>query len=430
MRSDRGRMFASFAVRNYRVFFAGALISNIGTWVQRVGQDWLVLTELTDGSSAALGMVTALQFLAIPILAPYAGALADRLPKRRLLLVTQGLLGITALALWAVVALGVVQLWHVFVFAFLQGVITAFDNPARQSFVSELVAPELLPNAVGLNSTSFNGARLVGPGAAGLLIAAFGVGPTLLINALSFGAMLAAVVALRPGELRPSRRVKARGATVDGLRYLRDRPDLVVLMVIVFALGTFGMNFQIYNATMATEVFGKGAQEYGLLGTVMAIGTLGAALVATRRTQPGLRTVLLALGAFAVSTALLSAAPTFTLYAVLLVTCGFFALTVMTTANAAVQLGTAPEYRGRVMAVYVAIFTGGTPLGAPLIGWLGELWGPRAMLLTGAGATGMAALAVLAYLVTHDGVRLAIERGWPLRLRVWTAQREPQPVGR
>ena len=430
MRSERGRMFASFAVRNYRVFFAGALISNIGTWVQRVGQDWLVLTELTDGSSAALGLVTALQFLAIPILAPYAGALADRLPKRRLLLVTQGLLGITALALWAVVALGVVQLWHVFVFAFLQGVITAFDNPARQSFVSELVGPELLPNAVGLNSTSFNGARLVGPGAAGLLIAAFGVGPTLLINALSFAAMAAAVVALRPSELRPSRRVKARGATVDGLRYLRDRPDLVLLMVIVFALGTFGMNFQIYNATMATEVFGKGAQEYGLLGTVMAIGTLGAALVATRRTQPGLRTVLLALGAFAVSTALLSVAPTFALYAVLLVPCGFFALTVMTTANAAVQLGTAPEYRGRVMAVYVAIFTGGTPLGAPLIGWLGELWGPRAMVLTGAVATGMAALAVLAYLVTHDGVRLAIERGWPLRLRVWTAQREPQAVGR
>ena len=430
MRSERGRMFASFTVRNYRLFFAGALVSNIGTWVQRVGQDWLVLTELTDGSSAALGIVTALQFLAIPILAPYAGALVDRMPKRRMLAVTQALLGLTALALWLVVALGVVELWHVYLFAFLQGVVTAFDNPARQSFVSEIVPPELLPNAVGLNSTSFNGARLIGPGAAGLLIAAFGVGPTLLINAVSFGAMLAAVVALRPGELRPSMRVKARGATREGLRYLRGRPDLIVLMVIVFALGTFGMNFQIYNATMATEVFGKGAQEYGLLGTIMAIGTLGAALAATRRTQPGLRTVLAALGAFAVSTALLSAAPSFVVYAVLLVPTGFFALTVMTTANAAVQLGTAPEFRGRVMAVYMAIFIGGTPLGAPLIGWLGELWGPRSMVLIGALTTGAAALGVLAYLLLHDGVRLAVERGWPLRLRVWVAQREPQPASR
>ena len=430
MRSERGRMFASFTVRNYRLFFAGALVSNIGTWVQRVGQDWLVLTELTDGSSAALGIVTALQFLAIPILAPYAGALVDRMPKRRMLAVTQALLGLTALALWLVVALGVVELWHVYLFAFLQGVVTAFDNPARQSFVSEIVPPELLPNAVGLNSTSFNGARLIGPGGDDLLFDASGVGHPRRPDAGSFGALPAAGVALRTGALWRSRRVKARGATREGLRYLRGRPELIVLMVIVFALGTFGMNFQIYNATMATEVFGKGAQEYGLLGTIMAIGTLGAALAATRRAQPGLRTVLAALGAFAVSTALLSAAPSFVVYAILLVPTGFFALTVMTTANAAVQLGTAPEFRGRVMAVYMAIFIGGTPLGAPLIGWLGELWGPRSMVLIGALTTGAAALGVLAYLMLHDGVRLAVERGWPLRLRVWVAQREAQPVGR
>jgi len=428
MRSERGKMFASLAVRNYRLFFAGALISNLGTWVQRVGQDWLVLTELTEGSSAALGIVTALQFLAIPILAPYAGAVVDRMPKRRVLFATQVLLGVTAFALWGVVAAGVVELWHVYLFAFLQGVITAFDNPARQSFVSEIVPPQLLPNAVGLNSTSFNGARLIGPGSAGLLIAAFGVGPTLLINAVSFVFMLAAVVALRPAELHPSRRVKARGATRDGLRYLAGRPDLIILMVIVFALGTFGMNFQIYNALMATEVFGKGAEEYGLLGTVMAVGTLGAALAATRRTRPSLRTVLTALAAFAASTALLAVTPSYPVYALLLVPAGFFALTVMTTANAAVQLGTAPQFRGRVMAVYVAIFTGGTPIGAPLIGWLGEVWGPRAMVLTGALATGLAAGAVLAYLMLHDGVRLAVERGWPVRLRVFVAHREAAGV--
>lgn len=424
MRSDPGRMFASFAVRNYRLLFAGALISNLGTWVQRVGQDWLVLTELTEGSSAALGVVTGLQFLAIPILAPYAGAVVDWMPKRRVLFATQLLLGTTAFALWGVVVAGVVELWHVYVFAFLQGVITAFDNPARQSFVSEIVPAEFLPNAVGLNSMSFNGARLIGPGAAGLLIAAFGVGLTLLFNAVSFVFMLAAVVALRPAELRPSRRVKARGATRDGLRYLAGRPDLVILMVVVFSLGTFGMNFQIYNALMATEVFGKGAEEYGLLGTIMAVGTLGAALAATRRTTPSLRTVLAALGAFAASTALLAAAPSYPVYAVLLVPAGFFALTVMTTANAAVQLGTAPELRGRVLAVYVAIFTGGTPLGAPLIGWLGQMWGPREMVLTGAVATGLAALGVLAYLMLHDGVRLAVECGWPLRLRLSVSGRK------
>lgn len=425
MANERVRMFASFAVRNYRIFFAGALISNVGTWIQRVGQDWLVLTDLTDGSSAALGVVTALQFLAIPILAPYAGSVIDRMRKRRVLVVTQLLLGVTALGLWIVVALGVAQLWHVFVFALLQGIVTAFDNPARQAFVSELVAPELLPNAVGLNSTSFNGARLIGPGVAGLLIAAFGVGPTLFINAVSFAFMLAAIVALRPDELLPSPRVaRRRGATRDGLRYLKGRPDLVMFMVIVFALGTFGMNFQIYNATMATEVFGRGASAYGFLGTIMAIGTLGGALLATRRTRPGLRTVLAALAGFSISSVLLALAPTYAIYGVLLIPAGFFALTVMTTANAAVQLGTAPEYRGRVMAVYMAIFIGGTPLGAPLIGWLGEILGARAMVFAGGVATGLAGLAVVAYLMLHDGVRLAVESGRPIRLRVSVADAE------
>lgn len=201
-------------------------------------------------------------------------------------------------------------------------------------------------------------------------------------------------------------------------------------MVIVFALGTFGLNFQIYNASMATEVFGKGVTEYGFLGTIMAIGTLGGALLSTRRTRPGLRLVLAGLGAFALTSILLAFAPTYEVYSVLLVPAGFFALTVMTTANAAVQLGTAPEYRGRVMAVYMAIFIGGTPLGAPIIGWLGEMLGARAMVLAGGVATGVAALAVLAYLMVHDGVHLAVDRRWPLRLRVWIASGEPELAGR
>ena len=421
---SNSKLLASFIVRNYRYFFVGALVSNIGTWVQRIGQDWLVLTELTDGSSAALGIVTALQFLAIPILAPYAGAIADRMPKRKLLMITQILLALTAFALWGLVATELVQLWHVYAFAFLQGVITAFDNPARQSFVSEMVPPKLLPNAVGLNSTSVNGARLVGPGAAGVAIAAFGVGPTLLFNALSFIPMLIALAMMRADELHPAPRAKSKGAARDGLRYLARRPDLVIVMVIVFMLGTFGMNFQIFNATMATQEFGKGATEYGMLGTIMAFGTLAGALLAARRAKPSFRTLLLSLAGFAVSAALLTVVPNYTGYSLLLIPAGFFALTVMTTANASVQLATAPEFRGRVMAIYVAIFVGGTPLGAPIIGWIGEFWGPRASIAVGAVATGLTVVGVLAYLMIHDGLRLAVEKGWPLRLRVWTAARE------
>lgn len=421
----RWRMFASFAVRNYRFFFFGALVSNLGTWIQRIGQDWLVLTELTDNSSTALGIVTALQFLAIPLLAPYAGAVVDRFDKRRVLAVTQLMLAGTALGLWALVATGTVQLWHVFVFAFLTGTITAFDNPARQSFVSEIVPLTLLPNAVGLNSTSFNGARLIGPGLAGILVAAVGVGPTLLINGLSFFAFIGALALMRATELHPAPPVKARGAAREGLRYLAGRPDLLVVLVLVFVLGTFGMNFQIFNATMATDVFGVGAREFGMLGTIMAIGTLAGALMATRRSKPNLRTVLLALMGFAVSTFALTFSPNYTVYALLLIPSGFFALTVMTTANAAVQLATAPEFRGRVMAVYMAIFMGGTPLGAPMIGWLGEVLGPRASVLVAALSTGLAALGVLAYFMVHDGLRLNIERGHPLRIRARTLSGRP-----
>ncbi|MBB1482924.1 MFS transporter [Tessaracoccus sp. MC1865] len=415
--TTRWRTFASFAVRNYRFFFVGALVSNLGTWIQRIGQDWLVLTELTDNSSTALGIVTALQFLAIPLLAPYAGAVVDRFDKRKVLVISQLALAATALALWGLVATGTVQLWHVYVFALITGAITAFDNPARQSFVSEMVPLKLLPNAVGLNSTSFNGARLIGPGLAGVLVAAVGVGPTLLINGLSFFAFIAALLLMRADELHPAPMVKARGAAMDGLRYLGGRPDIIVLLVVVFMLGTFGMNFQIFNATMATEVFRAGAREFGLLGTIMAIGTLAGALGATRRANPSLRTVLMALTGFAVSTFALTFAPNYTVYALLLIPSGFFALTVMTTANAAVQLSTAPEYRGRVMAVYVAIFAGGTPLGAPLIGWLGEVLGPRASVLVASLATGMAVIGVLAWFMVHDGLRLHIERGRPLRIR-------------
>ena len=420
--APRRGTFASFGVHNYRLFFSGAIVSNVGTWMYRVSQDWLVLTILTDNSSSALGLVTGLQFLPIPLLAPYAGSIADRFPKRRILMITQLLLGLNALCMFLLVATGVAQLWHVFVLAFLTGVVTAFDNPTRQAFVSEMVPLDLVSNAVGLNSASFNGARLLGPGLAGLMIAVWGVAPAMAFNALSFLAVLASLFFMRPGELTPApMRKNGKGAVREGLRYVLRRPDIMVVMLMVFMLGTFGMNFQITNALMATGVFHKGPGEYGLLGSVMAVGTLAAALIAARRQRPRLRVLLSALGGFAVCMALLGAAPTYTSYALLLIPTGLCALTMMTCANATVQLASDPEVRGRVMALYMAIFMGGTPLGAPVIGWVGDVFGARWTIWVGAIATGLTCAGVLAWFVTERGVRLRLVPSWPPRVQVWSA---------
>ncbi len=397
--TGRPRLTASFALFNYRLFFTGALISNVGTWMARVAQDWLVLTQLTKHSASALGLVTGLQFLPVALLAPYAGALADRFSKRSILMLTQAALALNAAVLWALVATGHAQLWHVYVLAVLQGIATAFDNPSRQAFVSEMVPARLIPNAVGLNSASFNGARLLGPGIAGLTIGAWGIAPALLINAISFAAVIAGLWFMRTSELTPGPVRRGKGAVREGLAYVRRRPDIILILIVVFMLGTFGMNFQITNALMATRVYGKGAEQYGLLGSIMAVGTLGAALIAARRGRPRLRTLVGALAGFAVSTTALALAPTYTVYSILLIPTGLFALTVMTSANSSVQLAAAPEVRGRVMALYMAIFMGGTPLGAPFVGWIGDVLGPRWTILVGSIATGATFLAVAAYLV-------------------------------
>lgn len=421
----RRSTFASLAVPNYRIFFTGAIVSNVGTWMYRVAQDWLVLTILTDHSSSALGLVTGLQFLPIPFLAPYAGSIADRFPKRRILMVSQALLGLNALAMFLLVVTGSVELWHVFVLAFLTGVVTAFDNPTRQAFVSEMVPLNLVSNAVGLNSASFNSARLLGPGLAGLMIAAWGVAPAMALNAASFGAVLLSLALMKPELLTPAPlRKNGKGAVREGLRYVWRRPDIMVVMLMVFVLGTFGMNFQITNALMATKVFGKGAGEYGLLGSIMAIGTLAAALVAARRERPRVRILLASLGGFAVCTALLGAAPSYTAFALLLVPTGLCALTMMTCANASVQLASHPEVRGRVMALYMAIFMGGTPLGAPLVGWIGDVFGPRWTIWAGSLATGLTFVGVTVWFMVHRGVRVRLRRGWGRgrrwRFDVWT----------
>ena len=413
------KTFASLAVPNYRLYAAGALVSNVGTWMARTAQDWLVLTELTNHSSTALGIVTGFQFLPLPFLAPYAGLIADRFFKKHLLVVTQIAMAVTGLLLWLLVFTDVAQLWHVYVLAFIQGVVVSFDNPARQAFVNELVPAGLVSNAVGLNSASFNGARLIGPAAAGLIIGAWGVAPALLVNALSFVAVLAALLLIRDDRLVPFARLRTRGTVREGFAYVRSRPDLMLIFLLVFMLGTFGMNFQITIALMATAVFGKGATEYGLLGSVMAVGTLSGALLAARREKPTLTVLMVGMGLFSLFCLLAGLAPNYLAFAVLLVPCGLFALTVMTSANSLVQLSTAPEFRGRVMALYMAIFMGGTPLGAPIVGWVGDVLGPRWTLLIGALVCGATFLAVGVYLVRDRGLRARLRLRWPLHLELY-----------
>lgn len=412
--------FTSLDIRNYRIYAAGAFVSNIGTWMGRVAQDWLVLTELTDHSSAALGIVTGLQFLPFLLLAPWAGMIADRFPKRRILLVTQVALALSSLVLGVLVVTGTAQLWMVYAIALFTGVATAIDNPARQSFVSEMVPRDRLANAVALNSASFNAGRLIGPGIAGLTIAVFNTGMALLLNTLTFVAVLVALVLLRPSELRPAPVTRGKGAIADGVRYVRRRPDLILVMVLVFVLGTFGMNFQITTALMATREFGKGPTEFGLLGSIMAIGSLTAALLSARRSQPRLRHLLTALVGFVLATGAAALAPTYLLFALSLVPVGLAALTALTTANAMVQLRVEPYMRGRVMALYMAIFMGGTPVGAPIIGWIGDVWGPRWTIAIGTVAVGLALVGVSVWLGRHENVRVSYETQRRPRLRVTT----------
>ncbi len=373
-----GQTFASLKYFNYRIWFAAALVANVGTWMQRVAQDWLVLNHLTDNSGTAVGIVTGLQFLPVLFLSTYAGVIADRVDRRKLLMVTQGLMGILALALGIMTLTGVVELWHVYVFAFLLGCVAAFDNPARQVFVSQMVPADKLANAVGLNSASFNAARLVGPGIAGLLIAWVGTGWAFAINGVSFAATIAAMAFMRVGELRSYPKApREKGQIREGVLYVRNRSDIVVIMIVVCVVSTLGLNFQLTSALMATTVFGKGAGEYGLLGSILAIGSLTGALMAARRKRPRVRLVVTSAFAFGIFSGLLALMPTYPLYALMSIPVGFFSLTLMTAANAAIQTSVEPEMRGRVMALYLIVFTGATPIGSPFVGWIGEQLGAR-----------------------------------------------------
>ena len=418
--------FRSLANRNYRRYAAGGIVSNTGTWMQRVAQDWLVL-ELT-GSGTALGITTGLQFLPMLLVGPFAGLVADRTSKLRLLQLTNLGMALPAVVLGLLAVTGTAEAWHVYVLALLFGTATAFDSPARQSFVSEIVTADELSNAVGLNSASFNVARLVGPAVAGLLIAALGGGAqatgwVILLNAVSYAAP---VWALRRMDARlldsPVPSPRRPGALREGVAYVRGRPDLVLVLVVVFLAGTFGLNFQLTSALMATDVFGKGAGEYGVLGSFLALGSVGGALLAARRPTVRLRLVVGAAVVFGLVEVATGLMPTYLAFAALLPLLGLASLTMITAATTVMQLRTDPAMRGRVMALYMTVFMGGTPLGAPLVGWVGEAFGARWTLVLGGGVTAVGVLVAAALHRRRTRVLTVTGAAGSLFPRVWDDQ--------
>lgn len=407
-------MFRSLREHNYLVWFIGGLTSNIGTWMQRTAQDWIVLTELSDHDAAAVGITMALQLGPVLLLMPFAGLIADRANVRKVLFITQAAMGALALGLGLIVVTGIAQLWHVYVFAFLLGVVSAVDAPVRQIFVSELVEKKDLTNAVSLNSVSFNAARMLGPAVAGVLIAIVGAGWVFIINSGTFLATIVALIAIRVSELRAQPRApRARGQIRAGFRYVLGKPSIIVVLIMVGVIGTFGMNFSIFTSTMATITFHKGAAEFGMLSSVMAIGSVTGALFSARQQRPRMRTIFISAALFGLASGISAIMPTFEMFTMSLILIGFSALMFITTANSMVQTSVKPSMRGRVMALYMAIFVGGTPIGAPFVGWIVNEFGPRWGLGIAAIAGILAAMVCGYWLMRYKKVRVHYSRSWP-----------------
>jgi MFS family permease len=379
-------MFASLRVRNYRLFISGQIVSNIGTWMQRIAQDWLVFV-LTGNDPVALGIAFALQFTPTLFLSLWAGVLADRLDKRRLLMVVLSGIAGCALVLGLLDVTGVVRLWHVYVLCFVLGCFTAFESPIRQSFVAEMVGQAQVPNAVALNSSTFNLARIVGPAVSGFLITWVGTGPSFLINAASTACVVTALGMMDSRQLHRSPAVpRRRGQLVEGLRYVRHHREILAIMVMVFFVSTFGITFFTSLAIIAVQVFHKQADGYGLLSTMLAIGTLSGALWAARRSARGGPKAMLLFGSavlFGLLEITAGLMPTYLSFGLALVPVGVATVTFMTAANSTVQLAVSPEMRGRVMGLYMLVFLGGNPIGGPLTGWLAKEFGPRSPLIIG-----------------------------------------------
>ena len=367
----------SFRHRNYRILFPANTVSNIGSWAQRIAQDWLVL-ELTNNNGTYLGLVTAVQFAPVLFFSLHGGKLADRFNKRKVLILTNIMGGAASLGLGVLVITDLIALWHVFALAAVLGISTAIDAPVRQAFTTEVVGQSDLPNAVSLNSANFNAGRLVGPAVSGGLIAAFGTGPSFIINGLSYFFVIAALLNLNEKAFFHLDRPKSDGNISEGIAYAKARPDVYVVMLMVFFLATFGLNFQIFNALMATQEFGLGPASFGLMGTFIAIGSLTGA-IGSARLERFRNTKFVIKGGilFSISIMVFAVIPSYNLYLVWLPICGFVALTTLVSANSIVQTSTDPAIRGRVMGIYLLIFMGGTPFGSPLIGATADLIGIR-----------------------------------------------------
>ena len=404
-------MFASLATPNYRRYFVGVLLSNVGLWIGRTAATWLVLVELTDGDVGAVGVLTGLMFLPALLLSAGAGTLADRFPKRTIMIAAQCVSLLDAAALGVLTLTHTVQLWHVFAITLIDGVAGSLDSPARQAFVSELVEPARLSNAIGLNSASWNAARLLGPGVAGVLIALVGTGPVFLIGTVTFAVQIRALATLDAGGLQPvARAPRERGGIRQGLAYVRGRPELMVLLLVGFVMGNFAFNYSITNPAMSTYVFAKGPTEFGVLGSLMGVGALAAALLSAARARPRLRHILVSMAAYAVVQGVSGLAPTFEWFALLQVPLGLTSITAVVTANTLLQTALDDEVRGRVMALWMLFLLGAAPVVSPLVGLIGEAFGPRATVQVGTIAVGASCLGLVAYLVVHEGVRLRLQR--------------------
>ena len=396
-------MFSSLRNRNYRLFAAGQVVSNSGTWMQRTAQDWLVL-DLSHGSGSALGIAAGLQFLPLLLFSLWGGAIADRFGKRRILLITQSLMGALALILGILAVTGTVRLWHVYLLAFALGMITVVDNPTRQTFVTEVVGRTDMANAIALNSAIFNLARIAGPAMAGIIIGLVGTPTAFLINAVSYGAVITGLLLMRSGELSPVKRTaRAAGQLREALRYLKGSPRIWLPLTMLFFVATFGMNFQVTTALMSRGVFHTGAGAFGLASTAYAVGALGGALLAARRRHPSVRLQIAVALAFGILETASGLMPAYWAFLLLLLPTGLAVVMYTTAANSAIQLGTDPQLRGRVMGVYMLVFLGGAPIGSPLIGWVAEQFGPRMSLISGGVISAIAAIAVGIVLIRVTG---------------------------
>jgi MFS family permease len=388
------KTFASLRNRNFRIFFTAQIVSVTGTWMQSIAQMWLVL-HLT-GSGLALGITAALQFTPMLLFGTWGGLLADRVDKRKVLMVTQSVAGMVALVLAGLTLSGVVQLWMVYVLAFALGMVNVFDNPTRQSFLTEMVGKEQLINAVGLNSAVFTLARVIGPAIAGVLIAAVGTGWCFLYNGVSYFPVVFALLLMRSSELhRGQPAARARGQIRAGIRYAWNKPELRFPLLLMLVVGTLAFNFSVLMPLMASVVFKSGASTFGLLMSVMGAGAFVGALVSANRSRPSHR--LLAIAGVAFGGLLIGAAlaPSLPIELFVLLPMGAAMITFQATANSLLQLNSDPAFRGRVMALYVMVFMGTTPIGGPIVGWVAQQFGARVGLGLGGVATLIASAALL-----------------------------------